>query len=1111
MAIGDSIGSVTVDIKTDSAKYEKGLTKARKGLKSFSLDAPRLLKGVSKGFIALGVAATAAGVAITAVAVKTVQQYARFAHEMANVSTLIQKDSVGAIKMLSEEIRELSLEVPQTTSVLTSALYDIVSAGAGVENSMDVLAESSKAAIAGVSDTATAAGLATSTINAMNLEFEDTGRVFDIAFATVRSGVITFEELAGSLGEVLPSAKKLNAGIEEVYGSIAFLTKAGLSASAASISFARALDSLGSKAEQLEGMGVRIFGEEGQYLGIVEVIKQIREQVVGLTTEAKVKIFEEMGFEVRAARAIITMTENLEGFRETMADVTNSAGAAGEAYEKMAKTLVNQWTLLKNSVADLALSIGKHFEGIAGTAVTGMKGLVDDISTIVSEGGSLSNLWIEHHDLVLETFRNIAEAGIELTAGMLKGMGSIIASASKVMWIPIKAGFKIAMLEALEELPNILTPTVLAQKIPLIGPEISAAYDKIWAPVKKKTDEWQEAIWGDAMTVATTTIDAELPNILESLKNIGVQFDESFNKGAESVEALAKSVTKSKTALVAAVSETSTQLEILESNLVDAMAAGASEEVINAIKEAIQGLTSVVETESTKRVTIYQEEIYTVAGAFLESKTLMEMAAKDIDQIIREGYDLRLKVMKDYWSKHLDATITSEVLEIESARNASEKGVYWREQTSLKREDFDKKDGESTSEYTELIEGLANDRVIALIEEHDRTAEVLEASKVSWVEFGEATRGGFNALSESYYNVVDVWRTLTGDQREFHDTWLSDMAEWADRIKDTLQSVITLWKNASTIIAKIAQFLGGDGGGTATAALQAAGALGGGGGVTVGQVGGTVAGGASIFGKIGGGIKAGGAAVGSAGAAAGAAIAPVLPLLGPMALAAGAAYLIDKYHKPPGAMSAEAEEMWLNNIEYQKLLAFKENQRYEHALEREKQMAAIAATIPAPGFGDTRNQALLDIAAATGADLMPTWVRGAEGREALSQTRMEQAARAAIGDFDELYDLIKAGNPYAMEYLNITKQLQSAMGLTTTASAYLSDELSGHSLTTAMDQATTETEKLTAAMIAFVAASKKTAESSLAAGEGRPDVDRQMLAEALWDLLAPGGHERGYF
>jgi TP901 family phage tail tape measure protein len=588
------VGKVNSAFRT---KLSGGIGKASASLKTFAAGAPGLIMGVTKAVMGLTAVVTVATGAITALVIKGVKDLGKFQHGMAEVSTLISDDVDAWTTKLSDGVRELSLDVPHNTATLTKALYDTISAGVDVSEAMNMLGSSSRAAVAGVSDVTSATRLATSTINALGMEFSETDKVFDTAFSTVKYGVITFSELADSLGMVLPSASKVNASVEDVYGSIAFLTKMGQNGERATTALARAFDGLGEKADKLKTIGVDVFGETGDYLPILNIIEQLGEAMEGLNEQAKTNLLVELGFEQRAARFIIPAINNLETYRQTMQDVADSAGATITAFDRMKNTLVNQWTGLKNSFAELGRTVGEGFAGMASAGITQTKDMVDNISRIISDSGGINSLWENHRELVIATFKDISMAGVTLTAEMLKGMASMVGSAARVMWIPLKAGFHIAMLEALEELPDILTPTMVAQKLPFVGEKIGDAYDKIWAGVKERTQKAQDEIWSGAMDQAGATIDAELPNIIAKLGEIGTAVGTNFTKASTAIDNLAKGVgaTADKTVETTTITETEApkQSTAWESII---PSVGSLRFEVDALKTDITGVSSAAET-----------------------------------------------------------------------------------------------------------------------------------------------------------------------------------------------------------------------------------------------------------------------------------------------------------------------------------------------------------------------------------------------------------------------------------------------------------------------------------------------------------------------------------
>ena len=823
------IGTIRAAINADTKGWVSGFGSATKVLTTFAVAVPAVLTTIA-----------------TTVAIKTTKIYADFQQNMANVSTMIRTNSEQLTNQLGDSVLDLTKVIPQASAVMTSALYDILSASVPVAHSIDMLGKSGKAAVAGVSDVKTAAKLATGTINALGLEFTDVDKVFDIAFSTVASGVVTFGELAGTLGQVLPAAKKMNASMEELYGSIAFLTKNTLSADIAGISYARALDGLAAKADILEGMGVKVFGTEGQYIGILKVVEQIAEQIKGLTDQAKVRIFEEMGFDIRAARAIVIMSENVEAFRQTLDEVSDSAGKMETAYDKMKNTLVNQWKLLKNSFSVLWVEIGEGFGGIATEGIKKIRELVNGVSEIIAGAGGLGPLWINHKELVISTFNDIFAAGLTMTGSLMSSIATIIYEGSKVIWTPLASGLATAIQcmtgAAVWEIAN------LFEKMPGVA---KGSMDGFKRFVEKDFYDWQ--------------VEQEKETTEKNKANI-----ENFTQAVITAY-------KSSTATVSA--ETKNALAALST-----LSEGVKTDTVTAQEAA----TTTTETESAKRVATMAKEVETIAMAARDSATLASMAQDDYSKFFMEGNLARWKFLKEgidkeqgWYQELYDSTLIDTKL-------SAEKGVYWRQWESDKKKKIT--DGELTDigpgGFLEKEQLAGIDRVAKGREAANR--RIVQAEELHWQDMVNITGTGVNAITDSYYGMTDVLSDLPGIQKVSHDTWLSQLDDWVTKSVRLINDLTSAWKSISIIVSKIAGWLGGDGGGAGAGIANLAGLATGGGGGAGGLAAGVggAAGGVGFLSKVGGGIKAGAGAVAKGAGAVGSAIAPFLPL----AAAGGIAY-----------------------------------------------------------------------------------------------------------------------------------------------------------------------------------------------------------------------------
>jgi TP901 family phage tail tape measure protein len=281
--------------------------------------------------------------------VKSFQQYSEFSQRMGEVNTLIDV-SQERFASLGKEIRGLTKDIPQAASELAAAEYDIISAGVALEKSVGVLELSAKAAVAGVTDTKTAANAGIAVINAYGKSIDELGDVYDVLFQTVKIGVTTFPELSQNIGEVLPTAKAANVGIKEVGASIAALTKAGIRTPQAMTALKGAINALAAPApeakKQFDALGIT-------WEGLIPTLDKIREKGMDI---AQMRLLIP---DVEARTGVLALTQNFDSLIDILGEMETAGGATQAAYEKMADTPENQMKLFKNTINDITMSAGQ--------------------------------------------------------------------------------------------------------------------------------------------------------------------------------------------------------------------------------------------------------------------------------------------------------------------------------------------------------------------------------------------------------------------------------------------------------------------------------------------------------------------------------------------------------------------------------------------------------------------------------------------------------------------------------------------------------------------------------------------------------------------------------
>ena len=215
----DQFDDAVKKVKRGGGDIDKGIKSNEKSFGSLG----RSMKKVVVGMI--GMAAAYKGLRF---AIASVKEFAAFEMGLANVSTMLDDATMKYMPGYEKQVKKMAREFGQSTDTLSKGLYDILSASIDAGDAIDVLRVSSKAAIAGLTDTGTAADALTTILNSYGLEAEEAARIGDILFATVKAGKITFGELAGSIGKVSSLAAATGLAFTEVSAAISTMTRAGV-------------------------------------------------------------------------------------------------------------------------------------------------------------------------------------------------------------------------------------------------------------------------------------------------------------------------------------------------------------------------------------------------------------------------------------------------------------------------------------------------------------------------------------------------------------------------------------------------------------------------------------------------------------------------------------------------------------------------------------------------------------------------------------------------------------------------------------------------------------------------------------------------------------------
>jgi len=260
-----------------------------------------------------------------------------FEREWANVTTMLNISRTATEKM-KHELRMLSPTLGDTTE-LAKGMYQVLSASIEPAKAIKFLGEAAKSAKAGVTETKIAVDAMTTVINAYGMEAEAATEVSDIMFATVKRGKLTYEELATSLGTVIPVAATIGVEFRDVAAAIASLTRQGVVASKATMQLRQVMMAIlkpSAEAEEItEALGIAMGKNALEAIGLAGWLDTLREK-----TKGNADIMTKIVPNVRALTAVLALTgKAAKGFSYDQEFMTETMGFTDDAFRKQTESI----------------------------------------------------------------------------------------------------------------------------------------------------------------------------------------------------------------------------------------------------------------------------------------------------------------------------------------------------------------------------------------------------------------------------------------------------------------------------------------------------------------------------------------------------------------------------------------------------------------------------------------------------------------------------------------------------------------------------------------------------------------------------------------------------
>ena len=296
-------------------------------------------------------------VATSAAAIKVAND---FEFSMASIVGLVGVAS-EEVQAMEDDVRSMGKAYGVSATQAADALFFITSAGLRGADATGVLEQALKASAIGLGETAVVADLATSALNAYGADVLSASDATDVMVATVREGKLQANELAGSMGRVLPLASAMGVGFNEVGAAFAALSRTGTDASEAATQIRGILSSLLNPTKQAED-ALSAMGLSSENLrqviredGLLAALGILAETFKG-NEEAAAQVFGN----IRALSGVLDlMGANVETTRQIFANMEDNVGDTDKAFQVMSSTGAFQVKQAMAQMKDSFLALGQ--------------------------------------------------------------------------------------------------------------------------------------------------------------------------------------------------------------------------------------------------------------------------------------------------------------------------------------------------------------------------------------------------------------------------------------------------------------------------------------------------------------------------------------------------------------------------------------------------------------------------------------------------------------------------------------------------------------------------------------------------------------------------------
>ena len=362
-----------------------------------------------------------------------------FESAMAKVGTIADTAKVP-LESLSSQVLQVSGDMHIGANEIAEAAYQAISAGQDTGNAVAFAGQASMLATAGFTSTTSAVDILTTALNAYGKGADEAGHVSDVLLTTQNLGKTSVDELAGSMGRVIPLAAAYNVSMENLSSGLAIMTANGIATAEASTYTKSMLNELGDTGstvgkilQQQTGKSFAELNADGKSLG--DVLQVLYDSVGGNATK-----FAGLWSSVEAGTGALSLASSgADKFNGVLQQMQADSGATQTAYDTMTNTMAYKLDGVKTNAQNLGTALFDAVSGRLGEAEALAGGYLQILSESVQQNGIAGlaqGLAAVFTDLTTNIGPQLLQTGIDLLGklgeGLVTGIPQLLAQALPV-------------------------------------------------------------------------------------------------------------------------------------------------------------------------------------------------------------------------------------------------------------------------------------------------------------------------------------------------------------------------------------------------------------------------------------------------------------------------------------------------------------------------------------------------------------------------------------------------------------------------------------------------------------------------------------------------------